>query len=74
MVDVERLEAEILDLGVPKTVLASKCGVTARTIDNWLERPDLISANQAKKLADALRITDADKLLAIFFADDVQTI
>jgi hypothetical protein len=72
MVDVKMLESEIRELGVPKTVLANKCGVTTRTLDNWLNNPELISAKNAKALADALRINDAQKVLAIFFADNAQ--
>ena len=71
MVDIVRLSNEIKDLGVPKSTLASKCGVTARTIDNWLEKPELISVVHADLLANALRLTDEQKL-AIFFASDVQ--
>lgn len=68
MVDVVLLKQEIDDLGIPYITLAEKCGVTRQTISNWLANPELISATNAKKLADALRITDSEKLLSIFFA------
>lgn len=72
MVDKNLLLAEIKDLGIPKGVIAEKCGVSRVTLDNWLERPDLISAKTARTLADILRITDEEKLMAIFFAPNVQ--
>ena len=72
MVDVVLLKQEIDDLGIPYITLAEKCGVTRQTIGNWLANPELISCSSALRLADALRITDPDKLLAIFFAHNVE--
>jgi transcriptional regulator with XRE-family HTH domain len=72
VVNVALLKQEIDDLGITYISLAEKCGVSRQTISNWLEKPDLISATHAKKLADALRITDSKKLLAIFFAPNVE--
>jgi len=72
LVDANLLKAEIEDLGIPKCTLAEKCGVSRKTLDNWLENPSSISAKSARSLADALRITDPDKLLSIFFAPNVQ--
>lgn len=72
MVNAELLKAEIEDLGIPKQTLAEKCGVTRKTLDNWMDNPSSISAKGAKSLADALRITDPEKLLSIFFAPNVQ--
>lgn len=71
MVNIELLKAEIEDLGVTKGKIAEKCGISRPTLESWLERPELISAKGAKALADALRITEPEKLLAIFFADEV---
>lgn len=72
MVNIELLKNEINDLGIRQNVLAEKCGVTRQTMANWLENPNSISAYHAKVLADALRITDSEKLLAIFFAPGVE--
>lgn len=72
MVNVELLKAEIEDLGIKQSTLAEKCGVSRQTIINWLANPDSISAYHAKVIADALRITDPDKLMAIFFAPNVE--
>jgi transcriptional regulator with XRE-family HTH domain len=66
------LKNEIDDLNIPITTLASKCNVTRQTISNWLENPDAISAKNARALADALRITDRDKLMSIFLAPNVE--
>jgi len=74
MVNVELLKQEIKELGTTQTNLAEKCGVTRQTIANWLENPELISVNNAKNIADALRITDHDKLFAIFFAPNVENV
>ena len=72
MVDISLLTKEIDDLGVTKGVLAEKCKISKPTLNNWLKNPDLITAKGAKLMADALRITDPEKLMAIFFAPDVQ--
>ena len=72
MVNVELLKKEMKELGTTQTILAEKCGVTRQTMANWLDNPDLISANNAKIIADALRITDHEKLFAIFFAPNVE--
>lgn len=72
MVNVALLKHEIEDLNIPHTTLAKKCGVSRQTISKWLNHPENISVASARKLADALRITDADKLMAIFFAPDVE--
>ena len=74
MINVELLKAEINDLGIKQNTLAEKCGVSRQTIISWLANPKSISAYHAKTLADALRITDADKLMAIFFAPNVEDI
>lgn len=74
MVNVDLLRTEIDDLGIKQNILAEKCNVSRQTIQNWLDRPELISAYHARALADALRITDTDKLLAIFFAPNVENI
>lgn len=74
MVNAELLKAEIENLGIPKQTLSKKCGVSRKTLDNWLENPSSISAKSARSLADALRITDSEKLLSIFFAPNVQEI
>ena len=74
MVNVELLKKEMKELGTTQTILAEKCGVTRQTIGNWLESPELISANNAKNIADALRITDHNKLFAIFFAPNVEEV
>ena len=73
MVNVELLKSEIDDLGIKQSVLAEKCGVSRQTIINWLANPEIISVYHAKKIADALRITDTKKLMAIFFAPNVET-
>ena len=72
MVDSMLLQKEIDDLGIKQSVLAEKCGVSRQTINNWLTNPNGISATNARLLADALRITDTEKLLAIFFAPNVE--
>lgn len=72
MVDVVLLKKEIDDLNIPISTLASKCHVARQTINKWLSDPKLISAYHARILADALRISEPDKLLAIFFAPNVE--
>lgn len=74
MVNVELLKNEMRELGTTQTILAEKCGVTRQTIANWLDDPDLISVNNARIIADALRITDKEKIFAIFFAQNVENI
>ena len=72
MVDMNAIEKYRSNLGIPKAKLAKKCDISVNTYDNWINKPDSISARNAKALADALMITDKDKLLAIFFAPNVQ--
>ena len=72
MVNSVLLQKEIEDLGIKQSVLAEKCGVSRQTINNWLANPNAISAANARTLADALRITDTTKLMAIFFAPNVE--
>lgn len=72
VVDVALLKKEIDELGVTQLALAKACKVSRQTIANWLENPELISAYHARLLADALRITDPNKILAIFFASNVE--
>ncbi len=72
MVDVELLNAEIEDLGITKGKICEKCGISRVTLDKWLERPELITAKAARSIADALRITDEQKLIDIFFAPNPQ--
>lgn len=72
MVNVELLKREIVDLGVPKTVIAEKCNMSRQSLDNKLEKPHTITADEACKIASALRITEPEKLLAIFFASEVE--
>ena len=74
LINSELLKSEIDDLGIRQNVLAEKCGVSRQTMVAWLENPKLISAYHARVLADALRITDEQKLLAIFFAPNVEDI
>lgn len=72
LVNAELLKKEIKDLGIKQNTLAEKCGVTRQTIANWLDNPEAISVYHARVLADALRITEPDKIMAIFFASDVE--
>ena len=72
VVDIKLLKEEIEAVGVPKTVLADKLGITRQGLDSKLNNPSTIKADEAAKLADALRITDTDRLLAIFFAREVE--
>lgn len=72
MVNTELLKAEIKDLGIKQSKIAQKCHVSRQTVNKWLSNPSKISVDQAKALADALRITDPDKFMAIFFAPNVE--
>ena len=72
MVNIELLKQEIDDLGIPKKLLAEKCHMSRYTLDNKLNNPDTITANEIMYFADALRIVDTDKLMAIFFAKQVE--
>ena len=72
MVDMIAVEEIRSDLGIPKTVIASKCKVSVNTYDNWIKKPETVSAKCAKIIAEALNITEPERLLAIFFADNVQ--
>ena len=69
MVNVELLKAEIDDVGIPMVRLAQKCNMSRQTLNNKLENPKSITADDAYSLASALRITDTDKLMSIFFAE-----
>ena len=66
MVDMNAVENIRTTLGVPKSKIAEKCNITVNTYDNWVENPSQIKAVGAKALADALMITDSERLLAIF--------
>lgn len=72
MVDMNAVENHRLQLGIPKSTIAKKCGVSVNTYDNWKNKPDMVSAKCAKSLADALMITEPSQLIAIFFAPNVQ--
>lgn len=72
MVNVKLLLEEIEDLGIPKTVIAEKCGITRQTLDNKLERPSTITVDDACNIAKALRITDTQRLMEIFFSEKVE--
>lgn len=72
MVNVELLKKEIEDLGITKKSLAEKCHMSRYTLDKKLEKPETILANEVMYFADALRITDTSKLMAIFFAREVE--
>lgn len=72
MVNIDLLKQEITDLGISKKSLAEKCHMSRYTLDNKLKKPDTILANEVMYFADALRITDTDKLMAIFFAREVE--
>lgn len=72
MVNVELLKKEIEDLGITKKSLAEKCHMSRYTLDNKLEKPETILADEVMYFADALRITDTSKLMAIFFAREVE--
>lgn len=72
MVNIDLLKREIEDCGITKIAFAEKCGFTRQTLDNKLERPETISANDAYNMAAALRINDTNRLLAIFFAPKVE--
>ena len=72
MVNVELLKKEIADLGITKKSLAEKCHMSRYTLDNNLEKPETILADEVMYFADALRITDTEKLMAIFFAKEVE--
>ena len=72
LVNTELLRAEIEDLGIKQNTIALKCHVSRQTVNKWLSNPGKISVDQAKSLADALRITDPDKFMAIFFAPNVE--
>lgn len=74
MVNTELLKQEIEDLGIKQSTLADKCGVSRQTISNWLSNSESISAYHARVIADALRISDTDKIMAIFFAPNVENI
>lgn len=72
MVDMNAVEERRAKLGIPKTVIASKCNVVVNTYDNWVKNPEMVSAKSAKSLAEALMIDEPRDMLAIFFAPNVQ--
>lgn len=72
MVDMKAVESIREDLGIPKTIMAKKCKVSVNTYYNWIKDPTTISAQNAKAIAEALMITEPERLLAIFFAPDAQ--
>ena len=72
MVDIDLLKAEIEDLGIPKERLAQKCNMSRQTLNNKLDNPKTITADEAYLFASALRITDTSKLMSIFFAETVE--
>lgn len=72
MVDMNAVDKVRKDIGITKVKLASKCNVSVGTYENWRKKPSMVSAINAKALADALMITEPERLIAIFFAPDVQ--
>ncbi len=72
MVDMKAVEEYRSKLGIPKTVIAKKCGIAVNTYDNWLKKPEMVSGKNSRALADALMITEPSQLLAIFFAPNAQ--
>ena len=74
MVDCKLLKEEIDDVGITQGRIAKRIGVSRQTVNKWLNDPKSISVYHAKKLADILRINDTEKLMAIFFAPDVEDI
>lgn len=72
MVNTKLLLEEIEAVGVTKTALAEKCGITRQALDNKLNGKSIITADEACNLASALRITDTNRLLDIFFAPKVE--
>lgn len=72
MVDIVLLQKEIDDLGIPKATLAEKCNMSRYTLDNKIKNPRTITANDCYSLSKALRITDVDKIMRIFFAPNVE--
>lgn len=73
MVDMNEVESIRTELGIPKTIMAKKCKVSVNTYYNWIKDPSSITAQNAQAMAEALKITEPDRLLAIFFMSDVQT-
>ena len=72
MVNIALLNAEMEDLGISKAVLARKCNFTRITLYNKLGNPKSITADDAYRIADALRIPrGSQKFLDIFFAPEV---
>lgn len=74
MVDIVLLQSEIEDIGIPKSTLAEKCNMSRYTLDNKLKNPRTITANDCWSLCKALRITEANKILRIFFAPNVDNV
>lgn len=69
MVNVDLLKAEIDDIGIPKSTLADRCGMSRQTLDNKLDNPATITANDALAFVKALRIADTSRVMEIFFAE-----
>ena len=73
MVDGALLKQEIEDLGVKKIVMAEKCGMSRQTLENRLDNPKTILANEIILFADALRIPiESEKFRSIFLAREVE--
>ena len=72
MVNVELLKAEMEDVGITKAHLAKKCNMSRQTLNNKLENPKTITAEDALAIASALRINDEKRLMSIFFAENVE--
>lgn len=73
MVDVAKIEAEMKNLGIKKTVMAEKCGMTRPTLNKRLAHPESITVSDAKNMARSLRIDEnSAKFMEIFFAPDVE--
>lgn len=72
MVNIDLLKKEIADIGITKKSLAEKCHMSRYTLNNKLKNPNTILADEVLYFADALRITDTQKLMAIFFAKEVE--
>ncbi len=68
MVNVDLLKAEIEDVGITDVRLAEKMGFSVNTLKNKLEKPHTITADDAYRFAQALRISDNDKIIHIFLS------
>lgn len=72
MVNIELLKEEMEEVGISKDKLAEKCNMSRQTLYNKLDNPNSITANEAQLFASALRITDVNRLMDIFFAKRVE--